>query len=174
MLDKQLVEWWVQHAIAYRKVDVEHVDGEKLEMHRQQGRNQNYLHFLNEAVLPAVERLVQALKKAKIMHRVSAWGNHLSLRIHLTYCWGEIVISQDMPSSASFDIQVMRDDAYDEGDSLCDEEHDYLLDDPIPPGVVDLELQFFLMRLVQDLYPQWTPIEEEDDEDDDETDEDDH
>src|SRR5688572_28431914 len=94
MLDKVFVKWWLGRAVPYRDVAPEKLAAEREAMQKQQEFNQNYAEFLNGAVLPAVDELVQMLTKNRITHRVSTWGNQLALRVHLAWRWGELVITQ--------------------------------------------------------------------------------
>ena len=88
MLDKSFANWWLSRVRPFRDVPTEKLSAEREAMARQQEYNQNYAEFLKDAVFPAVDLSVQLLTKNGIIHRVSTWGNQLSMRIHLaaTHC----------------------------------------------------------------------------------------
>src|SRR5262245_31983779 len=89
MLDKSFAKWFVTRVGPSTDVPPEKLAAEREAMQKQQDYNQNYAQFLNGAVLPSVDALVKWLDANRVMHRVSAWGNQLSLRVHLAWRWGE-------------------------------------------------------------------------------------
>src|SRR5207253_5839233 len=113
--------------------------------------NQNYATFLNNAVFPAVEALVQVMNKNRVIHRVSTWGNQLSLRVHLAWRWGELVIMQSHEDCVTFEHHIITEGEKRGEDSAEDHSHTYDLRDALPATVANQELQFFLGRLAQDL-----------------------
>jgi hypothetical protein len=120
-------------------------------MSRQQEYNRNYHDFLNQAVLPAIDVLVQLLWRNGIVHRVSTWGNQLALRVHMAWRWGELVILQSHEDCVTFEHHIITEGEKRGEDSTQDHSHLYDLRDPLPPAVAEQELQFFLGRLAQDL-----------------------
>ena len=86
-----------------------------------------------------------------IVHRVSTWGNQLSLRIHLAWRWGELVIMQSHEDCVTFEHHIITEGEKRGEDSAEDHSHQYDLRDPIPSPVAENELQFFLSRVAQDL-----------------------
>jgi hypothetical protein len=138
MLDKSFTKWWLARVQPFREVPNEKLSAEREAMARQQDYNRNYAEFLNNAVFPAVDNLVQVLVKANIVHRVSTWGNQLSLRVHLAWRWGELVIMQSHGEKRG-------------DDSAEDHSHQYDLRDAIPAAIASEQIQFFLGRLAQDL-----------------------
>src|SRR5262249_50156119 len=111
----------------------------------------NYADFLNNAVLPSIHELVEMLEKNQVVHRVSSWGNQLSLRIHLAWRWGELVIMQSHEDAVTFEHHIITEGEKRGDDSAEDHSHQYDLRDPLPPAVATTELQFFLSRMAQDL-----------------------
>src|SRR5207302_2409106 len=107
--------------------------------------------FLNKAVLPAVDELVKVLTKQRVVHRVSTWGNQLSLRVHLAWRWGELVIMQSHEDCVTFEHHIITEGEKRGEDSAEDHSHTYDLRDALPGTVANQELQFFLGRLAQDL-----------------------
>jgi hypothetical protein len=152
MLDKRFAKWWVQRVQPYSDVPQEKLAAEREAVRRQQDYNQNYADFLNTAVLPAVEGLVKMLAQARVVHRVSTWGNQLSLRVHLAWRWGELIITQSHEDAVTFEHHVITEGERRGDDSTEDHAHQYDLRDPLPPAVAEHELQFFLGRLAQDLF----------------------
>ena len=75
MLDKGFAKWWLSRVIPFKDVPAEKLSAEREAMQRQQEYNQNYAEFLNNAVFPAVDALVQTLSRNNVIHRVSTWGN---------------------------------------------------------------------------------------------------
>ncbi len=151
MFDRAFAEWWLGRIEPYKDVPPEKLEADREVVHKQQLYNQNYRDFLNEAVLPAVEALVQVLRRHQIVHRVSTWGNQLALRIHLSWRWGELVITQSMEDCVTFDHHIVIEGEKRGDDAAQDHSHAYDLRDPLPPAVATQELQFFMGRLAQDL-----------------------
>ena len=151
MVDKPFAKWWVSRVGPYRDVPPEKLAAEREAMARQQDYNRNYADLLNQAVLPAVDAVVQLLAKNGIVHRVSTWGNQLSMRVHLAWRWGELVITQSHEDAVTFEHHIITEGEKRGDDSAEDHTHQYDLRDPLPAAVVATELQFFLSRLAQDL-----------------------
>src|SRR5580700_9756089 len=146
MLDKSFANWWLGRVRPFRDVPPEKLSAEREAMARQQDYNQNYAEFLKDAVFPAVESLVQMLAKGGIVHRVSTWGNQLSLRIHLAWRWGELVVMQSHEDCVTFEHHIITEGEKRGDDSTEDHTHQYDLRDPLPEPVAQSELQFFLSR----------------------------
>jgi hypothetical protein len=151
MLDKSFARWWLMRVQPFRDVPPEKMAAEREVLGRQQEFNQNYAQFLNGAVLPAVDGLVQMLTRQRIVHRVSTWGNQLSLRIDLSWRWGELVIMQSHQDCVTFAHHIVTEGEKRGEDSAEDHTHMYDLRDALPSPVAGQELQFFLGRLAQDL-----------------------
>ncbi len=135
----------------FRDVPAEKLQAEREAMENQQDYNRNYADFLNNAVLPAVDGLVQMLGKQGIIHRVSTWGNQLSLRVHLAWRWGELVIAQSHEDAVTFEHHIITEGEKRGDDSSEDHTHQYDLRDPLPATVAHSELQFYMSRMAQDL-----------------------
>ena len=120
-------------------------------MQKQNEYNQNYAAFLNNAVLPAIDDLVKLLRSQRVVHRVSTWGNQLSIRIHLAWRWGELVIMQSHEDAVTFEHHIITEGEKRGEDSSEDHSHQYDLRDALPNMLAGQELQFFLGRLAQDL-----------------------
>lgn len=151
MLDKTFTQWWLARVQPFREVPPEKLAAEHEAMQGQQEFNRNYAEFLNHAVLPAVDDLVKLLARSRIVHRVSTWGNQLSLRVHLAWRWGELAIMQSHEDCVTFEHHIVTEGEKRGDDSAEDHAHAYDLRDPLPPVIVHQELQFFLSRLAQDL-----------------------
>ncbi|MGH7214359.1 MAG: hypothetical protein ACREIT_06315 [Tepidisphaeraceae bacterium] len=151
MLDRTFGQWWLGRIGPFKDVPPEKLSAEREAMAKQQEFNRNYAEFLNGAVLPAVDEMVQMLGKNGIVHRVSTWGNQLSLRVHLAWRWGELVIMQSHEDCVTFEHHIITEGEKRGDDSSEDHSHQYDLRDPLPPPVASQELQFFLSRLAQDL-----------------------
>jgi len=151
MFDKAFAKWWLTRVEAYKDVPPEKLAADREAMSRQQEFNQNYANFLQDAIIPAVEALTQFLRKGNIVHRVSTWGNQLSIRVHLAWRWGELVIMQSHEDCVTFEHHIITEGEKRGEDSSQDHSHVYDLRDPLPAAVGLQELQFFLGRLVQDL-----------------------
>jgi hypothetical protein len=151
MQDKTFVKWWLARVTPFREVAPEKLAAEHEAVERLGDYNQNYAEFLNRAVFPAVDDLVKFLAKNGITHRVSTWGNQLSLRIHLAWRWGELVIMQSHEDCVTFEHHIITEGEKRGEDSSEDHSHQYDLRDPIPGPIAENELQFFLSRVAQDL-----------------------
>lgn len=165
MLDKSFADWWTTRVQPYRDVASEKLAAERETQRKQQEYNRHYADFLNSAILPAVEELVQFLKRNRIVFHVTSWGNQLAIRIHLTWRWGELVILQSHEDCVTFEHHIITEGERRGEDSTDDHTHTYDLRDAIPGIVADQELSFFLSRLAQDLVedeePDLPPGEEE-------------
>jgi len=166
MLDKTFAKWWLSRVVPFRDVAPEKLAAEREAMAQQQDYNRNYADFLNQAILHSVEAIVKTLAANKIVHRVSSWGNQLSLRVHLAWRWGELVIMQSHEDAVTFEHHIITEGEKRGDDSAEDHSHQYDLRDPLPAAVAEYELQFFLSRLAQDLVegepePEIPPGEEE-------------
>jgi hypothetical protein len=151
MVDESFARWWLSRVQPFKEVTPDKLAAEREAVERQQDYNQHYADFLNGAVLPAVDDLVKLLGRQGVIHRVSAWGNQLSLRVHLTWRWGELVIMQSHEDAVTFEHHIITEGEKRGDDSAEDHSHQYDLRDPLPPAVAETELQFFLSRLAQDL-----------------------
>ena len=151
MFDRSFAQWFLTRVAPFKDVSPEKLAADRDAIRRQQEFNQNYHDFLNRAVLPAVDALAKILNHSGIVHRVSTWGNQLSLRVHLTWRWGELVILQSHEDCVTFDHHIITEGEKRGEDSTQDHSHIYDLRDPLPPSVATQELQFFLGRLAQDL-----------------------
>jgi hypothetical protein len=151
MMDKPFTKWWLNRVQPFKDVPPEKLTAEREAVRRQQEFNEHYADFLNNAVLPAVDDLVKLLANGGVVHRVSAWGNQLSIRIHLAWRWGELVIVQSHEDAVTFEHHVITEGEKRGDDSTEDHSHQYDLRDPLPPTVAQTELQFFLSRMAQDL-----------------------
>jgi hypothetical protein len=151
MLDKSFAKWWLSRVVPFRDVAPEKLAAEREAMSQQQEYNRNYGEFLNNAVLPTIDAVVKTLAGNKIVHRVSSWGNQLSLRVHLAWRWGELVIMQSHEDCVTFEHHIITEGEKRGDDSAEDHSHTYDLRDGLPPTLAVQELQFFLGRLAQDL-----------------------
>lgn len=156
MFDRSFAEWWLGRVAPYRDVPSEKLAADREAAQKQQEYNRNYATFLNEAVLPAIDTLTQFLRQNRVIHRVSTWGNQIALRVHLTWRWGELVITQSHEDCVTFDHHIITEGERRGDDSTQDHSHVYDLRDPLPAAVAAQEIHFFLGRLAQDL------VEEED------------
>lgn len=151
MLDKPFVRWWLGRVQPFVDVRPDKLAAEREAMERQQEFNQNYDAFLKQAVLPELDDLVKLLGRARVVHRVSSWGNQLSLRIHLAWRWGELVIFQSHEDAVTFEHSIITEGERRGEDREEGHTHHYDLRDPLPPTVAAYEIQFFLSRVAQDL-----------------------
>ena len=151
MLDKAFSNWWLTRVRPFRDVAPDKLTAEREAMEKHQEYNRNYAEFLNGAVLPAVDDLVKLLTKSRVIHRVSTWGNQLSLRVHLAWRWGELIIAQSHQDCVTFEHHIITEGEKRGEDSAEDHSHTYDLRDSLPGMVANQELQFFLGRLAQDL-----------------------
>ncbi len=151
MLDKTFLKWWLGRVEPFKDVTPEKLAADREAISRQQEYNANYATFLNQAVLPAIDELVQMLARSNIVHRVSSWGNQIAIRVHLAWRWGELVIVQSHEDCVTFDHHIITEGEKRGDDSAEDHTHQYDLRDPLPAVLAMQELQFFLSRLGQDL-----------------------
>jgi hypothetical protein len=151
MLDKAFSNWWLSRVRPFRDVAPDKLTAEREAMEKHQEYNRNYAEFLNGAVLPAVDDLVKLLTKSRVIHRVSTWGNQLSMRVHLAWRWGELIIAQSHQDCVTFEHHIITEGEKRGEDSAEDHSHTYDLRDALPGMVAGQELQFFLGRLAQDL-----------------------
>lgn len=150
-MDKAFAKWFLSRAVPFRDVAPEKLAAERAAVESQQAYNQNYLDFQQSSFLPALDDLVKVLVANKITHRVSSWGNQISIRVHLAWRWGELVVTQSHEDAVSFEHHIITEGERRGDDSTEDHTHQYDLRDPLPPAVAMTELQFFLSRLAQDL-----------------------
>jgi hypothetical protein len=150
-MDKTFIKWWLSRVTPLRDVVPEKLAAEREAVERLGDYNQNYAEFLNRAVFPAVDDLVKLLARSGIVNRVSTWGNQLSLRIHLAWRWGELVIMQSHEDCVTFEHHIITEGEKRGEDSSEEHSHQYDLRDPLPGPIADTELQFFLSRVAQDL-----------------------
>ena len=151
MVDKSFAKWWLGRVTPFRDVPIEKLAAEREAISKQQEYNRNYREFLDQAVLPAVDAIAQLMVKQRIVHRVSTWGNQLSIRVHLAWRWGEMVITQSHEDAVTFEHHIITEGEKRGDDSAEDHTHQYDLRDPLPAAVAEQEIQFFLSRLAQDL-----------------------
>src|SRR5437773_7525365 len=151
MLDKSFAKWWLSRVVPFRDVAPEKLAAEREAMEQQQAYNRNYEDFLKQAIIPAIDAIVKLLAANNIVHRVSSWGNQLSLRVHMAWRWGELVIMQSHEDCVTFEHHIITEGEKRGDDSAQDHSHVYDLRDPLPEAVGTQELQFFLGRLAQDL-----------------------
>lgn len=151
VMDKSFANWFLGRVTPFRDVAPEKLAAEREAMEKQSEYNQHYQQFLENAVFPAVEQLVSMLSKAGVVHRVSTWGNQLSLRIHLAWRWGELVIMQSHQDCVTFEHHIITEGERRGDETGDDHSHTYDLRDPLPASVAEQELQFFLGRVAQDL-----------------------
>ena len=151
MLDKGFAKWVVGRMRPFRDVPPEKLAAEREAMERQQDYNRNYEDLLKAAVFPAVNELVGLLTKAGVVHRVSSWGNQLSIRVHLAWRWGELVVTQSHEDCVTFEHHIITEGERRGDDSADDHTHAYDLRDPLPTQIATQEIQFFLSRMAQDL-----------------------
>jgi hypothetical protein len=159
MFDKTFAQWWLSRVEPFRDVPSEKLDADREAMQRQQEFNQYYQTFLQSAILPAMDALAQFLRQGRVVHRISTWGNQISVRIHLAWRWGEMVVCQSHEDAVSFQHHIYNEGERRSDDSAQDFEHVYDLRDPLPPTVAVQEIHFFLGRLVQDLFDAPPPPE---------------
>lgn len=150
-MDKAFAKWFLSRAVTFRDVPPEKLAAEREAMESQQQYNHNYADFQKNAFLPALDDLVKVLRDNRIVHRVSAWGNQISIRVHLAWRWGELVVMQSHEDAVSFEHHIITEGERRGDDSSEDHTHQYDLRDPLPATVAVAELQFFLSRLAQDL-----------------------
>ncbi|HEY7090174.1 MAG TPA: hypothetical protein VH518_18905 [Tepidisphaeraceae bacterium] len=151
MFDKTFAKWWLTRVVPFSEVPPEKLAAEREAVKRQQEFNHHYDEFLKGAVLPGVDGLVKLLHANRIVHRVTSWGNQLSIRVHLAWRWGELVVMQSHEDAVTFEHHIITEGEKRGDDSAEDHSHQYDLRDPLPAAVAEQELQFFLSRMAQDL-----------------------
>ena len=165
-LDLSFAKWWTGRVSPFVDVPDEKLAAEREAVERLKEYNDHYLKFLKDCVFPAVDALTKVLARDRVVHRVSTWGNQLSIRIHLSWRWGELVIMQSHEDAVTFEHHIITEGERRDQDTSEDHHHQYDLRDPLPCAVAQSELQFFLGRLAQDLYesdePELPPGEKED------------
>lgn len=152
MFDKNFSKWWLTRVAPFVDVPPEKLAADREAVERIQEYNQNYHQFLTQSILPSVDGLVKLLSTGGVIHRVTTWGNQLSIRIHMAWRWGELVITQSHEDAVSFEHHIITEGEKRGEDSAEDHTHQYDLRDPLPRAIAEQELQFFLTRLAQDLY----------------------
>jgi len=157
MFDKAFSKWWLSRVVPYADVPPEKLAAEREAISRQQQYNENYQHFMKQAVLPATDQLIKLLIANRVVHRVTTWGNQLAIRVHLAWRWGELVVTQSHEDAVTFEHHIITEGEKRGDDSTEDHTHQYDLRDPIPPTIATQELMFFLTRLAQDLYEMELP-----------------
>lgn len=150
-MDKAFSKWFLSRAVPFRDVPPEKLAAERDAMESQQEFNQNYADFQQSAFLPALDQVVKILRDNRIVHRVSSWGNQISIRVHMQWRWGELVVMQSHEDAVSFEHHIITEGERRGDDRTDDHTHQYDLRDPLPPAIAETELQFFLSRLAQDL-----------------------
>ncbi len=151
LLDKAFATWWLGRVGPFVEVPDEKLAAEREAVERLRDYNENYTTFLKTCVFPAVDQLTKMLARDRVVHRVSTWGNQLSIRVHLTWRWGELVIMQSHEDAVTFEHHIITEGERRDQDQAEDHHHQYDLRDPLPCAVAANELHFFLGRLAQDL-----------------------
>jgi len=150
-LDADFTQWWLGRVEPFVEVPDDKLAAEREAVERQKDYNENYTNFLKACVFPAVDQLTKVLARDRVVHRVSTWGNQLSIRVHLAWRWGELVIMQSHEDAITFEHHIITEGERRGEDTAEDHSHQYDLRDPLPAAVAANELQFFLGRLAQDL-----------------------
>jgi len=158
MLDKSFTKWWLSRVLPHADVAPEKLAAEREAVNKMQEYNRNYTVFLKEAVFPIVEMLVKLMAANHVVHRVSTWGNQLSVRVHLQWRWGELVITQSHEDAVTFEHHIVTEGERRGDDQTEDHTHQYDLRDPLPGAIAGQELHFFMSRIALDLTE---PIEPE-------------
>lgn len=166
MFDKGFAKWWAARVAPFVDVPAEKLAAEREAVERMQEYNRNYQTFMQQAVLPVVDQLVKLLAANRVPHRVTTWGNQLSIRIHLAWRWGEMIISQTHEDAVAFEHHIVTEGERRGDDQTEDHNHGYDLRDPLPHAVASYEMMFFLTRIAQDLVepppePELPPGEDE-------------
>src|SRR5690606_40744606 len=129
----------------------EKLAAEREAVERMKDYNDNYLAFLRDCVFPAMDALTKTLARDRVVHRVSTWGNQLSLRVHLTWRWGELVIMQSHEDAVTFEHHIITEGERRDQDTAEDHHHQDDLRDPLPRAGAANELQVFTRRTAQEL-----------------------
>ena len=151
MFDKTFAKWWIGRLAPFVDVPPEKLAAERDAVERMQEFNDNYQNFLQGAIFPVTDQLVKLMTTNRITHRVTTWGNQLSIRIHLAWRWGELVIAQSHEDAVSFEHRIVTEGEKRGDDQSEEHTHQYDLRDPVPPQVAEYEMTFFMSRLAQDL-----------------------
>ncbi len=151
MFDKNFNKWLIARLKPYADVPSEKLSAEREAVARQQEFNENYQSFMQNAVLPSIENVVKLLTSAHIVHRVTTWGNQLSLRVHLAWRWGELLVVQSHEDAVTFEHHIITEGEKRGDDHSEDHTHQYDLRDGIPAAVAEYEMSFFMTRLAQDM-----------------------
>ncbi|MFT3789322.1 MAG: hypothetical protein QM770_24600 [Tepidisphaeraceae bacterium] len=169
LFDKNFIKWWTTRLGPFVDVPEAKLAAEREAVERMQEYNHNYQSFLQQAVIPAVDQLIKLMAEQRLVHRVTTWGNQLSIRIHLAWRWGELVISQSHEDAVTFEHHIITEGERRGDDQSEDHSHQYDLKDPVPKEIAHYELMFFMTRLAMDLVegpeePELPPGEKEEDE----------
>jgi len=151
MFEKEFSKWVVARLKPYADVPPEKLVAEREAVVRQQDFNENYSKFVQTSLLPTIEETVKLLKHARIVHRVTTWGNQLSLRVHLAWRWGELVVAQSHEDAVTFEHHIITEGEKRGDDQTDDHSHQYDLREQLPTAIAEFELSFFLTRLAQDM-----------------------
>lgn len=151
MIDKTFAKWWTTRLAPFADVPEDKLAAEREAVENSKAYNEHYQTFLQNAVLPAVEQMVKLMTANRVVHRVSSWGNQLSVRVHLSWRWAELVILQSHEDAVSFEHHIVTEGDKRGDDTTEDHTHQYDLRDPLPAAVAEYELMFFMTRLAQDL-----------------------
>lgn len=151
MFDPAFVKWWLSRVSPFADVPAEKLAAEREAVSNQRSYNENYASLMSQAVLPGIDAVAKTLQKNRVHHRVSTWGNQLSLRVHLAWRWGELVVTQSHEDAVTFEHHIITEGEKRGDDSAEDHSHQYDLRDPVPGAIAQQELQFFMSRLAQDL-----------------------
>src|SRR5437660_1149686 len=146
MFDKAYAKWWLGRVEPFKDVPPDKLAAEHEAMARQQDYNANYGSFLNNAVFPAVDALVQVMNKQRIVHRVSTWGNQLSLRVHLAWRWGELVIMQEHEDAVTFAHHIVTEGERRGDDTVEDHTHEYDIKTALPAILAERGATYFMKR----------------------------
>ena len=165
MAEESFVDWWLTRVKPFAEVDDVQLKRERTAMEKQQEYNRHYADFLHNAILPGIDELVKIFADNAIVHRVSTWGNQLSLRVHLSWRWGELVIMQSHEDCVTFMHHIITEGEGRGDDSDEEHSHAYDLHDALPTNIAKQELQFFLGRLAQDLIERDDDASDEEDDD---------
>ncbi len=169
--DKNFLKWWLTRLEPFVDVPEPKLAAEREAVERMQEFNNNYQTFLQQAVIPAVDQLIKLMAANRVVHRVTTWGNQLSVRIHLQWRWAELIISQSHEDAVTFEHHIITEGDRRGDDQSEDHSHQYDLRDPVPTEVANYELMFFMTRLAMDLVepppePEIPPGEEGSEDDD--------
>jgi len=159
MFDKSFAQWWLSRVEPFRDVPPEKLAADRESMERQQEFNQHYQTFLQTAVLPVIDALTKFLRSARVVHRISSWGNQISVRIHLAWRWGEMVVSQSHEDGRGVQSPYLQRGRETHGRFGPGFRAPLRSARPLPPTVAAQELHFFLGRMVQDLIDSPPPPE---------------